>query len=63
MTLSDVARSAGKEVSIQVTTIDEVAPAEVWVTHGREEALIRALALKGIKGRALSLIGYEDEAE
>ena len=46
-----------------LTTIDEVAPAEVWVTHGREEALIRALALKGIKGRALSLIGYEDEAE
>ena len=33
-----------------LTTIDEVAPAEVWVTHGREEALIRALALKGIRG-------------
>jgi putative mRNA 3-end processing factor len=46
-----------------LTTIDRVGPEEVWVTHGREEALIRALALKGIKARALALIGYEDEAE
>ena len=46
-----------------IRTIDDVAPAEVWVTHGREEALIRALALKGVKARALSLIGYEDDAE
>jgi len=44
-------------------TIDEVAPAEVWVTHGRESALIRALELKGVRARALSLIGYEDDAE
>ena len=46
-----------------IRTIDDVAPAEVWVTHGREEALIRALGLKGVKARALSLIGYEDDAE
>ena len=44
-------------------TIDEVNPKEVWVTHGREDALIRALTLKGVKARALSLIGYEDDAE
>ena len=38
---------------------------EVWVTHGREEALIHAAATRGIKGRALRLMGYgeEDEAE
>ena len=46
-----------------LATIDEVAPSEVWVTHGREDALIRALALKGVTARALSLIGYEDDAE
>ena len=46
-----------------LATIEDVSPAEVWVTHGREEALIRALELKGVKARALSLIGYEDEAE
>ncbi len=44
-------------------TIDDIAPREVWVTHGREDALIRALTLKGITARALSLVGYEDDAE
>ncbi|MCE2517795.1 MAG: DNA ligase-associated DEXH box helicase, partial [Alphaproteobacteria bacterium] len=44
-------------------TIDDIAPQEVWVTHGREDALIHALSLKGITARALSLIGYEDDAE
>ncbi|MGH7056911.1 MAG: ligase-associated DNA damage response exonuclease, partial [Acetobacteraceae bacterium] len=33
---------------------------EVWVTHGREEALIHALAKAGIHGRALSLVGYDE---
>jgi putative mRNA 3-end processing factor len=46
-----------------LATIDEINPGEVWVTHGREDALIRALTLKGINARALSLIGYEDDAE
>jgi putative mRNA 3-end processing factor len=46
-------------------TIDEVGAPEVWVTHGREEALIHAAGTRGIKGRALRLVGYgeEDEAE
>ena len=46
-------------------TIDEVGAPEVWVTHGREEALIHAAETRGIKGRALRLVGYgeEDEAE
>jgi len=44
-------------------TIDDINPREVWVTHGREDALIRALGLRGISARALSLVGYEDDAE
>jgi putative mRNA 3-end processing factor len=46
-------------------TLDEVGAPEVWVTHGREEALIHAAGLRGIKGLALRLVGYgeEDEAE
>ena len=46
-------------------TLDEVGAPEVWVTHGREEALIHAAGTRGIKGRALRLVGYgeEDEAE
>ncbi len=44
-------------------TITELAPGEVWVTHGREEALVRWCALQGVAARPLNLVGYEDEAE
>ncbi|HEY4041365.1 MAG TPA: ligase-associated DNA damage response exonuclease [Rhodopila sp.] len=44
-------------------TLDAVAAPEVWVTHGREEALIHAAAQRGINGRALRLLGYGDEDE
>jgi putative mRNA 3-end processing factor len=43
-------------------TIRDIAPAEVWVTHGREEALVRWCALEGIPARPAALVGYEDEA-
>lgn len=42
-------------------TVAETRAPEVWVTHGSEEALIHALSLRQIRGRALRLIGYEDE--
>lgn len=42
-------------------TLDEVGAPEVWVTHGQEDALIHAAGLRGIKGRALRLLGYGDE--
>jgi putative mRNA 3-end processing factor len=46
-------------------TIDEVAAPEVWVTHGRDDALVHAMAQRGIRGRALHLVGLgeEDESE
>jgi putative mRNA 3-end processing factor len=45
-------------------TISELAPGEVWITHGNEDALLRWCELKGQKARALSLVGYdEDEGE
>ena len=44
-------------------TIDELGCGEIWVTHGREEALIHAVGLRGKRGRALRLVGYEDDAE
>ncbi|PTR11250.1 MULTISPECIES: ligase-associated DNA damage response exonuclease [unclassified Novosphingobium] len=43
------------------TTIAEVNPAETWITHGREEALLRWCALHQRKARALAMVGYEDE--
>ena len=42
-------------------TLTELAPSEVWVTHGREEALVHWCMTRQIKARALELAGYEDE--
>jgi len=42
-------------------TIQEVDPTETWITHGREEALLRWCELHQRKARALALVGYEDE--
>lgn len=46
-----------------IETITAISPSEVWVTHGREEALVRWCELNGIRARPLHLVGYEDEAE
>ncbi len=43
------------------TTARELSPGELWITHGREEALARWAQLNGLKARALALVGYEDE--
>jgi putative mRNA 3-end processing factor len=42
-------------------TIEEVDPVETWITHGREEALLRWCQLHQRRARALALVGYEDE--
>ena len=42
-------------------TLAELRPGEVWITHGREEALERWCALEGIPARALRLIGYDED--
>jgi putative mRNA 3-end processing factor len=42
-------------------TVDEIRPGELWITHGREEALARWAELHGISARALALVGYEEE--
>lgn len=44
-------------------TITEVAPREVWVTHGREDALVHWCQSQGIKAQALSLVGRDDAGE
>lgn len=46
-----------------VTTIQDVQADEIWVTHGREEALVRQAELLGLKARALRLVGREEEGE
>ena len=42
-------------------TIEELAPRDVWITHGREEALKHWCMTRQIKARELELVGYEDE--
>ena len=73
MTVRQRARQRGVELPLVLSdhsdwdeltaTIREVAPREVWVTHGREEALVRWCELHQIKARPLHLVGYDDEAE
>ena len=42
-------------------TIQQVAPKEVWITHGREDGLKHWCMTRQIKARELNLVGYEDE--
>jgi putative mRNA 3-end processing factor len=42
-------------------TIQELAPREVWITHGREDALMHWCMTRQIKARELNLVGREDE--
>jgi putative mRNA 3-end processing factor len=45
------------------STIAELRPQELWITHGREESLARWAELEGIAARPLDIVGYEDEEE
>lgn len=46
-----------------VSTFQELKPTEVWITHGREEGLLRWCELNGQAARALRLVGYDEEDE
>ncbi|MES1152021.1 MAG: ligase-associated DNA damage response exonuclease, partial [Dongia sp.] len=65
------ARQQGAELPLTISdhadwdellqTVQDVQAPEVWITHGREEGLAHALLKRGVKARALSLLGREDE--
>jgi len=44
-----------------IRTIEDVGAREIWVTHGREDALVHQAKQMGLSARALSLIGYEED--
>lgn len=44
-------------------TLDDVGAPCVWVTHGAEEALIHAARQRGFDARALSMTGFDEDAE
>src|SRR5882762_10237407 len=45
------------------TTIAATGAAEVWVTHGQEDALVHWSRTRGLKARPLDIVGYGDEDE
>jgi putative mRNA 3-end processing factor len=65
------AKAAGVELPLVISdhadwdeltaTINEVAAAEIWVTHGREEALVHYATQQGYRARALALTGFEED--
>ncbi len=46
-----------------VATLSDVGAPEVWVTHGRDDALVHYATQHGFKAQALHLLGYEDDSE
>lgn len=42
-------------------TFAELRPEEIWITHGREEGLLRWCEVNGQTARALRLVGYDEE--
>lgn len=46
-----------------LATLEDVGAPEVWITHGREDALTYEAERRGYKARALSLLGFDDEGE
>lgn len=42
-------------------TVKEIAPGELWITHGRDDAFARWAELEGFVARPLHLVGFEDE--
>lgn len=71
MRIRQRAKAAGIELPLVISdhadwdeltaTIGEVAAEEVWVTHGREEALVHYAAKAGYRARTLSLVGFDEE--
>jgi len=45
------------------TTVGASGAGEVWVTHGREEALVHWSAARGLRARPLNVAGYGEEDE
>jgi putative mRNA 3-end processing factor len=73
MLVRGLARQCGVELPLIISDhvdwpallkiIIETAAEEIWVTHGRDDALVHHLATLGRKARALALIGRDEDAE
>jgi putative mRNA 3-end processing factor len=73
MNIRQRARARGIELPLVISdhadwdelteTVRDVNPQELWVTHGRDDALTRWAELEGRKARPLHLVGYGDEED
>jgi putative mRNA 3-end processing factor len=73
MRVKQRARQGGVELPLVISdhadwgellqTLADVQAPEVWVTHGREEALVHEAHKRGIRARALALVGYDEEGQ
>jgi putative mRNA 3-end processing factor len=44
-----------------VQTIKDVGAGEIWITHGRDDALSLQCQAMGLKARALAMVGFDEE--
>ena len=44
-------------------TVAATGAAEIWVTHGAEDALVHWCGTRGLAARPLRIVGYGDEDE
>lgn len=73
MTIKQRARQSGVELPLVIsdhadwneliTTIPETGAGEIWVTHGREDALVHWCQSQGLKAAPLHMQGWEDEQQ
>lgn len=73
MTIKQRARQSGVELPLVIsdhadwneliTTIPETGAGEIWVTHGREDALVHWCQSQGLKAAPLHMQGREDEQQ
>lgn len=73
MTIKQRAKQSGIELPLVIsdhadwneliTTIPETQAGEIWVTHGREDALVHWCQTQGLKAAPLHLQGREDEPD
>jgi len=73
MGVRKLAKSRGGEFNLVISdhadwdeltqTAKDIAPDDLWITHGREDALMRWAELNGMNAQALNMVGYENEGE
>ncbi len=46
-----------------IQTIKDVEAPEIWITHGRDDALTMQAQSMGLKAKALAMVGFDEEGE